>query len=325
MVVVGAGVVGMSAALALRDVGWSVRVVAAPERADQRIVSKIAAAVWQPYQVAHPEAARWAEETASWLETLYAVPEAGVRPVQSWELSRRLMEPPAWSCKRPGFRALRPDELPGDFLCGYACEVPLVETPRFMPWLRDRLESLGVIFEARRLSSLAELTGEARIVNASGLGARELVGDEALFPIRGQLLKVAWDPAEALRLPVLACDDDAARPCYIIPRSDGLILGGTAQKGDGELSARADERARIFESACELLPAVRDSIFVESLVGLRPGRREVRLELEERPGSRVVHNYGHGGAGFTLAWGCALEVCEMMGKSGVAEGFTRYS
>jgi len=48
---------------------------------------------------------------------------------------------------------------------------------------------------------------------------------------------------------------------------------------------------------------------VREWVGLRPGRKSVRLEKETIPLAsgrlRVVHNYGHGGAGLTLAWGCA--------------------
>jgi D-amino-acid oxidase len=44
-------------------------------------------------------------------------------------------------------------------------------------------------------------------------------------------------------------------------------------------------------------------------VGLRPVRPQVRLETQAVPGGRhVVHNYGHGGAGVTLSWGCALAV-----------------
>ena len=50
---------------------------------------------------------------------------------------------------------------------------------------------------------------------------------------------------------------------------------------------------------------------VEDLVGLRPGRMEVRLEREEKNGKYLIHNYGHGGSGVTLSWGCADEVVEL--------------
>jgi D-amino-acid oxidase len=48
------------------------------------------------------------------------------------------------------------------------------------------------------------------------------------------------------------------------------------------------------------------------LVGLRPRRPAVRLELERRDGKAIIHNYGHGGAGISLSWGCAQEVVELV-------------
>ena len=47
-------------------------------------------------------------------------------------------------------------------------------------------------------------------------------------------------------------------------------------------------------------------------LGLRPTRPEIRLEGQERPGGLVVHNYGHGGAGVSLAWGCAQSVLDIL-------------
>jgi D-amino-acid oxidase len=56
------------------------------------------------------------------------------------------------------------------------------------------------------------------------------------------------------------------------------------------------------------VPALRGARVVGEAVGLRPARPAVRLETEARPRGTVVHCYGHGGAGVTLAWGCAEEV-----------------
>jgi D-amino-acid oxidase len=48
-------------------------------------------------------------------------------------------------------------------------------------------------------------------------------------------------------------------------------------------------------------------------VGVRPVRPSVRLELEtSSTGIRYLHNYGHGGAGVTLSWGCAVEVLRIV-------------
>ncbi|HMC79917.1 MAG TPA: FAD-dependent oxidoreductase, partial [Acidimicrobiia bacterium] len=52
-------------------------------------------------------------------------------------------------------------------------------------------------------------------------------------------------------------------------------------------------------------------------VGLRPFRRD-SVRLEREPGARVIHNYGHGGSGVTLSWGCAEEVSALV-KGAVGE------
>ncbi|WP_436790744.1 FAD-dependent oxidoreductase [Yinghuangia sp. YIM S10712] len=63
-------------------------------------------------------------------------------------------------------------------------------------------------------------------------------------------------------------------------------------------------------------PALRESRVLEYRVGLRPVRPEVCLVEEDASPGRLLHNYGHGGAGFTLSWGCAAEITAMvLGKS----------
>lgn len=52
------------------------------------------------------------------------------------------------------------------------------------------------------------------------------------------------------------------------------------------------------------------------MVGLRPGRSSVRLEIEQYPINHkivnIIHNYGHGGCGVTLCFGCAAEAVELV-------------
>ena len=49
------------------------------------------------------------------------------------------------------------------------------------------------------------------------------------------------------------------------------------------------------------------------IAGLRPYREGAyRLESETRSGKFIVHNYGHGGAGITLSWGCASKVRDIV-------------
>ena len=51
-------------------------------------------------------------------------------------------------------------------------------------------------------------------------------------------------------------------------------------------------------------------------VGLRPARRTVRLEAVPGETGTVVHCYGHGGSGVTLAWGCADDVLALVRAAG---------
>lgn len=106
-----------------------------------------------------------------------------------------------------------------------------------------------------------------------------------------------------------------------------MVLGGTGQVGDFNTAVSLSDRAAILEGCCRLLPSLRAARPVADWVGLRPGRSQLRLELS-REGVRlgggavggrrvpVVHNYGHGGAGLTLAWGCAGDVVRIIEAEG---------
>jgi D-amino-acid oxidase len=88
-----------------------------------------------------------------------------------------------------------------------------------------------------------------------------------------------------------------------------VVLGGTAEEGAEDRTPDAATTAAIRARCATLVPALRDAPVVGVAVGLRPARPTVRLEAE----GRVVHCYGHGGAGVTLAWGCAGEVAALLG------------
>ena len=129
-----------------------------------------------------------------------------------------------------------------------------------------------------------------------------------MFPIRGQLAIVRpVVPVTAIRY--LVDDTSYPDPVYVLPRGDEVVLGGTAEDGESGLAEDRVRRDTILARCLALEPALAGCTFVRAVVGLRPGRSEVRLEAERFDDGRlVVHNYGHGGSGFTLAWGCADEV-----------------
>jgi D-amino-acid oxidase len=135
------------------------------------------------------------------------------------------------------------------------------------------------------------------------LGARGLAGDDSVAPIRGQILRVRNPGLGRFWLD----EENPAGLTYVVPRSKDCVLGGTAEEGAWD--TRPDpEAAGILRRCAALEPLLEDAEVLEHGVGLRPGRPEVRLELEGlADGTPLVHNYGHGGSGVTLSWGCAEE------------------
>jgi D-amino-acid oxidase len=107
-------------------------------------------------------------------------------------------------------------------------------------------------------------------------------------------------------------DSNAESISYVLPRVTDCILGSTVEPGREDCASDPQATEAILARCAVLEPRLRRARVLGVAVGLRPGRPEVRLEAEEpRPGQLLVHDYGHGGAGVTLSWGCANEVLEL--------------
>ena len=308
--VLGAGVIGLTTALRLQEAGLAPRIVT--KALPPTTTSAVAAAMWYPYK-AYPEAKvlPWSRRTLDVCYDLRDEPAAGVSITTMIDVFDRPMHEPWWKAAVRTFRRARPDELPEGYVDGFVAEVPLIETPIHLRYLLERFEAGGGIVDVRPegVADLAEVARPGRlIVNCTGLGARALVGDEALYPIRGQIVRVA-NPG----LDRCIADDLGPRAIsYVIPRRHDVVLGGTAQEHDWNEHPDDATTDQILANAAALEPRIAGADALEVRVGLRPGRPAVRLEREPGPnGSTVVHNYGHGGSGFTLAWGCAEEVVRL--------------
>jgi len=89
------------------------------------------------------------------------------------------------------------------------------------------------------------------------------------------------------------------------------LLGGTAEEGAWDMPPRPEVSARILRDTTAVFPQLSGADVVAERVGLRPYRPTVRLEAESLPGGRVLwHNYGHGGGGVSLSWGCARDLTD---------------
>jgi D-amino-acid oxidase len=294
VLVVGAGVVGLTAAIRLREAGVAADVVA--REPPEATTSAVAAALWYPYRAFPPErVAGWSARGFEVLSELARDPGSGVRMRAGTERVGDGAPDPWWRAAVPTFARTA---------TGWRFDAPVADMSVHLPWLVRRLEALGGAVAAAALATVDEaLTRAPVVVNCAGLGARELAGDASLVAVRGQILRVEAAVDEWL---LDQCDPEAL--LYVVPRERDVVLGGTAVEDDED--PRPDpEVAAAIRARCEAaMPALRGARVVGEAVGLRPGRPAVRLEAEARARGTVVHCYGHGGAGVTLAWGCAEEV-----------------
>ena len=251
---------------------------------------------------------RWSAETFSELVRLSE--EEGLSCITmrlGKEFLEQECEPPGWSNDIPHFRILEEDEIATGYSFGWEIEAPVIEMHLYMPWLERRFIELGGEIITRYVQQISELPGHI-VVNCCGLGGKELCDDHNLEPVRGQIVYTTQDPGFG------RFDQRPESLIYTIPRRDVTVLGGTAQRGDWDENIRDEDTELILRKCESLWPELDRSMVVGVSVGLRPSRKEVRLEVENISGRMVIHNYGHGGAGVTLSWGCADEVVRLLSQ-----------
>ncbi|MGB9377823.1 MAG: FAD-dependent oxidoreductase [Mycobacteriales bacterium] len=307
-VVVGSGVSGLTCALRLSEAGCSVEVVS--DQPPERTTSAIAAALWYPYR-AFPEAevTRWGAATYAVLAGLAGDMSTGVHMRTGRELYESPTADPWWRNAVPSLDRVPQEQLPPGYVDGIELTVPVIDPSVHLPWLVAKATGAGVAFRQAHVSDLAALAPDADvIVNCTGLGAQHLLGDDTLVPVRGQIVVVAQVGVTDWLLA-----DTEGVEIYVIPREQTIVLGGTAQVGDTDLEPDAGTARAIRDRCIGLMPHLAQAEVLANRVGLRPARPEVRLESGRlSTGQPVVHNYGHGGAGWTLSYGCAADVVAMV-------------
>lgn len=307
ILIIGAGVSGLTCGIRLLEEGFNVRIVTRSVTPDT--TSNVAAAYWYPFRVSpQDKVLKWAAFSYRKFMQLCSVPESGIFMFELLKLYDREMEIPFWKDAVRVFRRAEKEDLPEGYTDGFVAEVPLIETPIYMRYLTDTYKRLGGSIEKlnKELDSFHDAAeGEELIINCTGLGAGKLCGDDQVFPIRGQIVRTE-NPG------LTRCVSDESGPLavsYIVPRNGDCVLGGTAEENNWSLDVNPATSENILRKCAILEPRLKGVKVLEHKVGLRPGRTEVRLEIEQLPdGPAVIHNYGHGGGGFTLSWGCAEDV-----------------
>jgi D-amino-acid oxidase len=313
--VVGAGVCGLTTAISLAEAGLTTRIQAASP--PSQTTSVAAGAIWGPVRCGPADRIReWARVGLEVLSALADEPAAAIRQVSGREVAEAPAEPPEWmdllnfpvgKDQPAGVRMCTPSELPDGFASGWWYTAPVVTMPLYLDYLRARYEAAGGSIEISSVTSLSSLDAPV-VVNCTGIGARDLVPDPLMVPVRGQVVVVRNPGIEEFYIDHGLHGTDYV---YLFPHGGVVLLGGTAEEGAWDWAARPSVSERILRDCAAVFPRLRGAEVVAHRVGLRPCRPAVRLEAEPLPGpgGRVLwHNYGHGGGGVTLSWGCAREI-----------------
>ncbi len=314
VLVIGAGVSGLSTALALLRDGLDVIVYAADP--PLRTTSAAAGALWGVHLAGTDERiGGWAATTLDRFRELAANPASGVREARGVTASIAAdAEPPTFTHGAEPLTPCDPAALPAGYGSGWSYSAPVIDMPAYLDYLLDEvLDAGGQVHLGRRLTGPADAAGyypAPVIVNCAGIGARELMADPDLTPVRGQVLVAANPGLTEFFIGERAEPDEVT---YIFPHGATVVLGGTRQASN--LSTRPDPATaeRILRHCAAIEPRLADAPILAHRVGLRPVRPQVRLGPRPVDGDRRwIDNYGHGGAGVTLSWGCAQAVAEQV-------------
>jgi D-amino-acid oxidase len=312
--IIGAGVSGLTCGVLFADRGFRTTIFA--EQIGTQTTSGAAAALWFPYD-AEPadKVIPWALATYKVLADLCKDSRSGVSMIELRQYCRTgKIEIPSWAYGLGVATALRavadgPQARGYNFSDGFALRVPLMDTTIYLDYLADRFQKAGGEILPVRFDKLEDVDSNSKLViNCAGIGARELAHDIGLEPHRGQ---VAIVPKIDNMKCAIVCDD--APLMYAIPRTNDCVFGGTNDVSGNLNPDPATTKAIVAE--CSRVLGIDKPWVLHERVGLRPFRKSgVRLEREKlSDGRTVIHNYGHGGSGFTLSWGCASEVLRLSG------------
>jgi D-amino-acid oxidase len=318
VLVIGAGVSGLTTAVCLAEAGARVAVQA--ELPPGWTTSAVAGAIWGPHLVGPADRVdRWGLAT---LERLYELagpgqPGTGIRLLGG----RQVAGPDGFAEDLIGPLAdVRPcgsGDLPEGYASGWRYTAPVISMPVYLDYLVDRLATAGGTLETGiSFGSPAEAAGRTAVkvlVNCTGTGAHGFARDPDVVPVRGQAV-VVRNPGLSEFFIGIGRDGSAAGNglVYLFPHTSTVVLGGTQDTGSWSREPDPATAARILAGCAAVEPALRNAEVIAHKAGLRPTRPQVRLEAEDMEGGRtLVHNYGHGGAGVTLSWGCAADAAAL--------------
>ncbi|GAA0388775.1 amino acid oxidase [Acrocarpospora corrugata] len=310
VVVVGAGVIGLTTAVCLAESGLRVQVWSSLFR--ERTTSAVAGAMIGGPVFTEPldSTVRWQRTSMDEFTALAKSPGTGSRVARGRLVSRLGDDIPPWAAALPGYQPCTPTESAG-FPVAFWITSPLVDMPVYLDYLTDRLIKAGGDLQVRTVTNLAEPAAAApAVVNCTGVGAATLAGDDHVRPIRGQHVIVENPGLDDFFYEGGAETDWTG----YMPHPGRVVLGGNATPDNWTLSPDPTQTEAILSRCIAIEPRLSTARILAVEVGLRPGRPSIRLEPD--PNTNVIHCYGHGGVGVSMSWGCAHEVTTMLTTTG---------
>ncbi|OBG35147.1 amino acid oxidase [Mycobacterium sp. E3198] len=301
----------MTSAICLAEAGRPVRVWAAAM--PQETTSVVAGAVWAPPRPAERAAATldWTAHSLRVFRDLADEPGTGVLLAPALAVGEFIGAEAASPAAKliPDLRPADPADVPDGFGAGFRASMPMIDMPRYLDYLTRRLDAAGGEIEVRSVGSLGEAADAAPIVvNCAGLGAAALTGDDSVRPVFGQHV-VLTNPG--VRQLFIELSHGREWTCFF-PHPQRVVCGGVSIPGRWDTTPDPEVTDRILQRCRGIEPRLCGAEVIETITGLRPDRPAVRLEAEQLGRARCVHNYGHGGNGVTLSWGCARDVLRLV-------------
>jgi D-amino-acid oxidase len=252
--VIGSGVIGLSTARVLQDRGWDVTIYAA--NLPPQTTSNVAGAQWSPvslfdrplftpeFRTTLDRAARLANRAFQ----LMVGPYYGVRWIENYTLRDGASDDDEIdTAVFSGFADLYADVETIDpsttpFATPFVRRFTtmLIEPNTYLPAVMRDFELRGGKIVVRKFDDVGQLNAlhEPALFNCTGLGARALFGDTELVPVRGQLTVLEPQP----EVDYITVGDKL----YMFPRNDGILLGGTFERGNWSLEPDLARQAKIL-------------------------------------------------------------------------------
>ncbi|KAJ6171135.1 D-amino-acid oxidase [Penicillium chermesinum] len=331
VVVVGAGVIGLTTALLLSELpGYSVIVMAKhmPGDIDIEYASPMAGACFMPFSAPGTDNASW--DGSSWYQFKNLAlnhPEAGVSfqeaevRLREEDLNHLPHKCAEYSLLMSSSYAPPMHKNPPGIVQTTTFKTLVINPSVYLAWLVARCIERGVVFQRKKFEHIIEVKlslphdSVFAIVNCTGLGAASLGGvdDLNVIPTLQQFVVVSNEASKLIFTSGSSKTGDEM--CSVMNRPAG---GGTILAGPWHLShwyPQVDPNAaiRIMEQALELDPSL--NVDGKGIGGLNIMSHEIGITASRPLGTRVqmetlfdtwlIHNYGHGAAGFQNSFGAA--------------------